>query len=83
MRKFVVAVILLAGCSTPAAPPPAGVQPEVVERINAATDCAVLQGEFDTAMARVDSFEPNTPHRDLALHYAKLAVARMEAIGCP
>lgn len=78
-------VVLIAGfsCSGGSDDPPPNVNPDVIARINAHTDCADLHGEFDVSMGWVDSWEPGDPRRDTALHYAETAVARMEAIGCP
>lgn len=52
--------------------PPAGanVNPDVVDRINAMTDCGELQGQFDTAEANGNT------------EFMRVADARMQAVGC-
>lgn len=77
--SLALATVLLAGCGSTSPPGRA----EVYDRINALSDCAALQAEFNQA---------DTNHtRDVArgsdlaevdLSYMEAAEERMKAIGC-
>lgn len=56
--------------------------PDVYERIEAETDCGVLQSEFDQAMNNAEARQPGDPLRDISLDYADAANARLEEVGC-
>lgn len=56
--------------------------PAVFERIEAESDCAKLQGEFDTAEANHKSAEPGSPAALAATEYMKAADERMQEVGC-
>lgn len=56
-----------------------GGNPAVYERIETTSDCAVLQSEFDTAMANVDRYEDGDDRREVPLSYAEAANDRLRA----
>lgn len=56
--------------------------PDVYQRIEAETDCGVLQAEFDQAMDNAEARQPGDPLRDISLDYADSADARLEEVGC-
>lgn len=56
--------------------------PAVYERIEAMTDCAELQKEFDTAMDNADRYEPGDEQREWSIAYAEAADGQMEQNGC-
>jgi hypothetical protein len=68
----VSAVILLAGCGSEPG------NPDVYARINAMTDCAELQREFDQA----DANRSLPTDDDIPIAYMKAADERMDEIGC-
>lgn len=55
---------------------------QVYERIEAMTDCASLQSEFDQAAANTDRYEPGNPKRAVTTSYMAAAVARMGELDC-
>ncbi|SNR33215.1 hypothetical protein [Blastococcus mobilis] len=55
---------------------------EVYERIEAATDCAALQTEFDTASANHDRAEAGSEQAEAATAYMKAADERMRELDC-
>jgi hypothetical protein len=62
--------IAVAGCGSSASEEPRTGNPAVYDRINAETDCATLQGEFDIA--------ERNHHTD----YMQAADDRMRQLGC-
>ncbi len=76
----VTAGLALAGC----APEPAerSGDPAVYRRISAATDCAALQREFDTAMDRIEQLPPASKKREVPMDYATTAMERMRELDC-
>ncbi|HWC11810.1 MAG TPA: hypothetical protein VG455_11360, partial [Acidimicrobiales bacterium] len=56
--------------------------PDVYRRIEATTDCAVLQAEFELAMDHAERRQPGDPLRKVSLAYAKAADERLGEVGC-
>lgn len=80
--SVVLTAAVLAGCA-PSGPPEA-VQQEVIDRLNASTDCAALQAEFDLAERNADAVRTRG-RLDLAkagTYYMSVADDRMREVGC-
>lgn len=56
--------------------------PDVYAKIEAMTDCAELQREFDVAMDNAERRRPGDQLRDVSMAYAKAADTRLEKLGC-
>lgn len=90
MKRLLILALLLTGCSSsPASTAGAPVQPltgpgnaAVYERINAETDCAKLQAEFDDADTNHKRAVPGSDQAVWSTSYMVAADARMKAIRC-
>lgn len=56
--------------------------PAVYDRIASETDCAILQGEFDTAEAGHSRAAAGSTAAKIATSYMQAADERMRAVGC-
>lgn len=70
---------LLAACSSTADQPGS---PDVYARIASTSDCATLQGEFDTASSNHDRAPAGSPQAEAATGYMKASDQRMRDVGC-
>lgn len=82
LTAAVLAAAVLVGCATSG--PPKAAQQVVIDRLNASTDCAALQEEFDLAERNADAARARG-RLDLAqagTYYMSVADDRMREIGC-
>ena len=56
--------------------------PDVYARIEATSDCAELQTQFDTAMDNVERYEAGSPQREAPMAYAEAAEDRRQELDC-
>lgn len=71
--------------TTTQAPEPVATGPgelAVYERIAELTDCAAVQGEFDTASANFDRVQAGSPEAQVSLDYMRVADERLAELDC-
>lgn len=81
-RMILVLVLVLGGCGGADGGGGSPAVESTKARIEAMTDCAELQREFDTAADNFDRVEPGTEQADASLAYMQTADDRMREVGC-
>lgn len=83
LRAVAVVAVLAASCGgSDDSPSERPGNAAVYERIEAMTDCAELQAEFDTAMENVERHPAGASEREAPLAYATATEDRRSELGC-